>query len=162
MFPLFWHRWVLVVPTHMRVRARAHTHTHTHTHTHKSYQIFHPGSSLVSPSISFPVLKPSIWVDSPPPRWPSFPSPGFVECVFPHDVGEAAQAHGPALGLLSLREPGLRPPPQHIRSMVPRKFVHGSLFSDTSYLFLWDTIRNRCFFFFLLDLVKFHHNESES
>ena len=116
--------------------ARAHTHTHTHTHTHKSSQIFHPGSSLVSPSISFPVLKPSIWVDSPPPRWPSFPSPGFVECVFPHDVGEAAQAHGPALGLLSLREPGLRPPPQHIRSMVPRKFVHGSLFSDTSYLFL--------------------------
>ena len=54
---------------HMCVHVSTYTHTHTLSlslsQSHKSTQIFHCGSSLVSPSVSFPVLKPSIWVDSP-------------------------------------------------------------------------------------------------
>ena len=116
--------------------ARIHTHTHTHTHTHKSSQIFHRGSPCFTLHI-FSCPKSLYLGRQPIPRhWPSFPASGFVECVFPHDAGEAAQAPGPALGLLSPREPGLCPLPQHICSTVPRKLAHGSLFSDTSYLFL--------------------------
>ena len=152
--------------------ARAHRHTHTHTlslslsHTHTISQKYSYLPLWVLPRFTlciFSCPKTFYLGRQPIPlHWPSFPSSGFVECVFPHDVDEAAWAPSPVLGLLSPREPGLCPPPQHICSTVPRKLAHGSPFSDTSYLFLWDTIEIDVFFFFLLDLVKSHSKESES
>lgn len=133
-----------------------HTRTHKHTHTQTHTQIFHCGSSPVSLSVSktpfFPVMKPSLSGDDLfPTLWPSFPiSSSSVElCISSwcrwgpqgpqsNPQGSVPEGAWPWLGMVALALlPSTRFP------HCPESFLTGSVFPNTLYLFLSDSIRNR-------------------
>ena len=159
--PLFWHQWAsggFYTCAHTHTYIDTHTNTHIHRHTLRSSTEGPPWfHSLHLNLLFFPVMKPSLWGDDlSPTLWPAFPSSSFVElCISswcrwgtqgppsnPH--GSVPEGAWPRSGMVALALlPSTRFP------HCPESFLTGSVFSNTLYLFLSDTMRNRYCLLFL-------------